>query len=51
MRRITDYLDWPMTEDIESVLTNLPWGKKLELSAALIQAALEEKSKAERKIH
>jgi hypothetical protein len=27
MRRITDYLDWPMTEDIESVLTNLPWGK------------------------
>jgi hypothetical protein len=43
MKPITDYLDWPMTEDIERVLTNLSWEKKIELSKALHQMALEEK--------
>jgi hypothetical protein len=38
-----------MTEDLEAVLTNLSPEKKLELSEALIQAALEEKSRAESK--
>jgi hypothetical protein len=47
MKPITDYLNWPMTEDIEQVLMNLPWDKKLELSIALAQIALEQKLSAE----
>jgi hypothetical protein len=39
MEPITDYLSWPMREDIEAVLTNLPWDKKLELSIALAHTA------------
>jgi hypothetical protein len=43
MKRITDYLNWPMTDDFEAVLTNLSWEKKFELSVALGQMALGEK--------
>ena len=43
MKLITDHLNWPMTEDIAQVLTNLSREKKLELSVALSQMALEEK--------
>jgi hypothetical protein len=47
MKPITDYLNWPMTEDIDVVLTNLSWEKKIELSMALHQMALEEKKSIE----
>jgi hypothetical protein len=43
MKTIADYLSWPMTEDIDAVLTNLSWEKKFELSVVLGQRALEEK--------
>jgi hypothetical protein len=43
MKAISDYLSWPMTEDIDAVLTNLSWEKKFELSVVLAQRALEEK--------
>ena len=43
MKPITDYLSWPMTEDIAQVLTNLSWEKKFELSVALVQMALDQK--------
>lgn len=46
MKPITDWLKWPMTEDLEQVLTNLSSEKKLELAAALIQTVLEEQSRA-----
>jgi hypothetical protein len=44
MKAISDYLSWPMTEDIDAVLTNLSWEKKFELSVALGQRALDEKN-------
>jgi hypothetical protein len=47
MKPISYYLPWPMTGDIEAVLTNLPWDKKLELSVALAQRALDEKTSLE----
>jgi hypothetical protein len=50
MKPITDRLKWPMTEDIERVLTNLSSEKKLELAAALIQAASEEQATTARAI-
>ncbi len=40
---ITYYLSWPMTDDLATVLTNLSWEKKFELSVALGQMALIEK--------
>ena len=43
MKPLTDYLNWPVTEDIELVLTNLSSRKKLELSIALGQMALDER--------
>jgi hypothetical protein len=43
MKAISDYLSWPMTEDIDAVLTNLSWEKKFELSVVLGEKALEEK--------
>jgi hypothetical protein len=43
MKTIADYLSWPMTEDIDAVLTNLSWENKFELSVVLGQRALEEK--------
>jgi hypothetical protein len=47
MKPITYYLSWPMTKDIEDVLTNLSWDKKFELSVALSQRALDEKNSLE----
>jgi hypothetical protein len=47
MKPISYYLPWPMTADIEAVLTNLSWDKKLELSVALAQRALDEKNSLE----
>jgi hypothetical protein len=44
MKPFTHYLSWPMTEDIDAVLTNLSWEKKFELSVALGQRALDEKN-------
>jgi hypothetical protein len=43
MKTITDYLSWPMTDDLATVLTNLSWENKFELSVALGQMALIEK--------
>jgi hypothetical protein len=43
MKPITDYLSWPVTDDLAAVLTNLSWEKKFELSVALGQMALGEK--------
>jgi hypothetical protein len=43
MKPISYNLPWPMTEDIDEVLTNLSWEKKLELSVALAQRVLDEK--------
>jgi hypothetical protein len=43
MKSITDYLSWPVTDDLAAVLTNLSWEKKFELSVALGQMALGEK--------
>jgi hypothetical protein len=40
---ITYYLSWPMTDDLATVLTNLSWENKFELSVALGQMALIEK--------
>jgi hypothetical protein len=47
MKPFTYYLSWPMTEDIDAVLTNLSWEKKFELSVALGQMALIEKQSKE----
>jgi hypothetical protein len=47
MKPISYYLPWPMTKDIEDVLTNLSWDKKFELSVALAQRALDEKNSLE----
>jgi hypothetical protein len=47
MKPITDLISWPMTEDIDAVLTNLSWENKFELSVALGQRALEEKNSFE----
>jgi hypothetical protein len=47
MKPISYYLPWPMTGDIEAVLTNLSWDKKFELSVALAQRALDEKNSLE----
>jgi hypothetical protein len=44
MKTISDYLSWPMTEDIEEVLMNLSWEKKFELAIALSQRASDEKN-------
>jgi hypothetical protein len=40
---ITYYLSWPMTDDLATVLTNLSWENKFELSVALGRMALIEK--------
>jgi hypothetical protein len=47
MKAISDYLSWPMTEDIDAVLTNLSWEKKFELSVVLSQRALDEKNSSD----
>jgi hypothetical protein len=44
---ITYYLSWPMTDDLATVLTNLSWENKFELSVALGQMALIEKQSKE----
>jgi hypothetical protein len=47
MKPITYYLSWPMTDDLATVLTNLSWENKFELSVALGQMALSEKHSKE----
>jgi hypothetical protein len=43
MKPISHYLTWPITEDLDAVLTNLHWQKKLDLSLALNSTGLLEK--------
>jgi hypothetical protein len=44
---ITYYLSWSLTDDLATVLTNLSWEDKFELSVALGQMALIEKQSKE----